>query len=100
MSNVIELLEQLGADASLQTPESFEQAIQQSGLSAELKKALLTCEAYKAFILASPDESDEFNSAKALLEQETGAVEPTCFILVPAEGDDDENENENEASED
>jgi len=41
MSNVIELLERMGKDASLQTQQSFEKAIQESELTSELKQTLI-----------------------------------------------------------
>ncbi|MFV7772055.1 hypothetical protein [Shewanella marisflavi] len=41
MSNVIELLEQIGNNAELQTQESFSQAVLNSNLSDDLKKMLL-----------------------------------------------------------
>ncbi|WP_394147241.1 hypothetical protein [Shewanella atlantica] len=41
MSNVIELLERMGKDASLQTQQSFEKAILESELTSELKQTLI-----------------------------------------------------------
>ncbi|RTR29717.1 hypothetical protein [Shewanella atlantica] len=41
MSNVIELLERMGQDASLQTQQSFEKAILESELTSELKQSLI-----------------------------------------------------------
>ncbi|QDO85478.1 hypothetical protein FM037_22255 [Shewanella psychropiezotolerans] len=41
MSNIIQLLERMGQDSELQTEQSFEQAIQESALTHELKQSLL-----------------------------------------------------------
>ncbi|AQS39580.1 hypothetical protein Sps_04495 [Shewanella psychrophila] len=41
MSNIIQLLERMGQDSELQTEQSFEQAIQDSALTNELKQSLL-----------------------------------------------------------
>ncbi|GIU41392.1 hypothetical protein TUM4438_05460 [Shewanella sairae] len=42
MSNIIQLLERMGQDASLQTAEQYNSAINAAELSSELKQSLLT----------------------------------------------------------
>lgn len=88
MSNIIQLLEKLGQDANLQTPEAFEQAIATSNLSDELKAALVQQSPQNILILAAPDEVDAENSAKALLEQELEIPQVECVAIFPAEDDD------------
>lgn len=75
MSNVIELLERMGQDASLQTQQSFEKAILESELTSELKQSLI-------------------NRDDISLKRELDICPDVVCILLPA--DDEEKPDESE----
>lgn len=90
MSNIIQLLEKMGQDASLQTPEAYQQAIATSGLSDELK-AVLAQQTPQNLMILAPDE----NNAKALLEKELNVTKPVCGLILPADDDDGSEQDSN-----
>ncbi|WP_076414597.1 hypothetical protein [Shewanella sp. UCD-KL12] len=78
MSNIIQLLERMGQDSELQTEQSFEQAIQESALTSELKQSLLN--------------RDEIN-----LKRELDVCPDVVCIMLPAEDEEKEKEDSEEA---
>lgn len=79
MSSVIELLEQMGQNAALQNQTSFEQAIEQSDLSDNLKTSLL-------------------NRDDISLKRELDVVPDVKCVFLPAEDEDKKDEEEKEDS--
>ncbi|MBW8189827.1 hypothetical protein K0504_02170 [Neiella marina] len=75
MSAVIELLEKMGADSSLNNAEAFDAAIAQSELSVELKNALV-------------------NKNVTALERQLDVCPDTVCMLIPAEDDDGSEESD------
>ncbi|MEZ9593048.1 hypothetical protein AB4298_00280 [Shewanella sp. 10N.261.52.F9] len=76
MSNIIQLLERMGQDASLQTETNFEQAIAESALTESLKQALI-------------------NKDDISLKRELDVCpDVVCILLAHEEDDDDDTDSE------
>ncbi|MCL1137924.1 hypothetical protein [Shewanella pneumatophori] len=73
MSNIIQLLERMGQDASLQTETNFEQAIAESALTESLKQALI-------------------NRDDISLKRELDVCPDVVCVLLPAEDDEEKTE--------
>lgn len=80
MSNVIQLLERLGQDASLQEPTDLNAVIVEADLNDELKQALLT-------------------KNTVSLEKQLDVCPDIVCVLVPAEDDESEGDSEEEGQE-
>ncbi|WP_028766355.1 hypothetical protein [Shewanella fidelis] len=80
MSNIIQLLERMGQDASLQTETNFEQAIAESALTESLKQALI-------------------NKDDISLKRELDVCPDVVCILIPAEDEDEETDDKKEKDE-
>ncbi|WP_179023819.1 hypothetical protein [Shewanella sp. Scap07] len=78
MSSVIELLEQMGQNAALQNQTSFEQAIEQSDLSDNLKTSLL-------------------NRDDISLKRELDVVPDVVCAFLPAEDEKEEKKEKDES---
>ena len=81
MSNIIQLLERMGQDASLQNSASMEQVIEQSELSAELKGVLL-------------------NKDTVTLERQLDVCPDVVCIMIPAEDENPDESSEEEPDND
>ena len=75
MSNIIQLLERMGQDASLQTETNFEQAIAESALTESLKQALI-------------------NKDDISLKRELDVCPDVVCILIPAEDEETDDKKE------
>ena len=80
MSNIIQLLERMGQDASLQTETNFEQAIAESALTESLKQALI-------------------NKDDISLKRELDVCPDVVCIMLPAEDEEKEKEKNEEQDE-
>ncbi|MCL1146791.1 hypothetical protein L2747_12355 [Shewanella marinintestina] len=80
MSNIIQLLERMGQDASLQTETNFEQAIAESALTESLKQALT-------------------NKDDISLKRELDVCPDVVCIMLPAEDEEKEKEKNEEQDE-
>ncbi len=80
MSNIIQLLERMGQDSELQTEQSFEQAIQDSALTNELKQSL--------------HNRDDIN-----LKRQLDVCPDVVCILLPSEDEDEDEDKSDEKDE-
>ena len=80
MSNVIQLLERLGQDASLQEPTDLNAVIAEADLNEELKQALLT-------------------KNTVSLEKQLDVCPDIVCVQIPAEDEEDDEDKEEEGTE-